>query len=94
MDTTMSYSCPNQPLYATSQISTTSTSPAIASNVGVSNDQIERVKKSQHILEKYPDRVPLIIEPSKNDRVSYPIDKSKYITPRRFDLGATSTNHS
>lgn len=86
MDTTMSYSCPNQPLYATSQISTTSTSPAIASNVGVSNDQIERVKKSQHILEKYPDRVPLIIEPSKNDRVSYPIDKSKYITPRDLTL--------
>ena len=38
------------------------------------------------ILEKYPDRVPLIIQPSKNDRDSYPIDKSKYITPRDLTL--------
>ena len=51
-----------------------------------SNDHLERVKKSQFILEKYPDRVPLIIQPSKNDRASYPIDKSKYITPRDLTL--------
>lgn len=50
------------------------------------NDQIERVKKSQFILEKYPDRVPLIIQPSKSDRDIYPIDKSKYITPRELTL--------
>lgn len=52
----------------------------------ISNDYLERVKKSQIILEKYPDRVPLIIQPSKNDRDSYPIDKSKYITPRDLTL--------
>lgn len=52
----------------------------------IANDYLERVKKSQIILEKYPDRVPLIIQPSKNDRVSYPIDKSKYITPRDLTL--------
>ena len=52
----------------------------------VSNDYLERLKKSQIILEKYPDRVPLIIQPSKNDRDSYPIDKSKYITPRDLTL--------
>jgi GABA(A) receptor-associated protein len=51
-----------------------------------SNDHLERVKKSQFILEKYPDRVPLIIQPSKSDRCSYPIDKSKYITPRDLTL--------
>jgi GABA(A) receptor-associated protein len=50
------------------------------------NDNLERVKKSQFIMEKYPDRVPLIIQPSKNDRDSYPIDKSKYITPRDLTL--------
>jgi GABA(A) receptor-associated protein len=52
----------------------------------VSNDHLERLKKSQVILEKYPDRVPLIIQPSKSDRVSYPIDKSKYITPRDLTM--------
>jgi GABA(A) receptor-associated protein len=50
------------------------------------NDHLERVKKSQLILEKYPDRVPLIIQPSKTDRDAYPIDKSKYITPRDLSL--------
>ena len=52
----------------------------------ISNDYLERVKKSQIILEKYPDRVPLIIQPSKSDRDAYPIDKSKYITPRDLTL--------
>jgi GABA(A) receptor-associated protein len=52
----------------------------------VPNDHLERVKKSQFIMEKYPDRVPLIIQPSKNDRDAYPIDKSKYITPRDLTL--------
>lgn len=52
----------------------------------VSNDYLERLKKSQAILEKYPDRVPLIIQPSKNDRDVYPIDKSKYITPRDLTM--------
>jgi len=51
-----------------------------------SNDHLERLKKSQVILEKYPDRVPLIVQPSKNDRAQYPIDKSKYITPRDLTL--------
>lgn len=54
--------------------------------IPTSNDYLERVKKSQIILEKYPDRVPLIIQPSKNDRDSFPIDKSKYITPRDLTL--------
>ena len=52
----------------------------------ISNEYLERLKKSQIILEKYPDRVPLIIQPSKNDRDSFPIDKSKYITPRDLSL--------
>ena len=64
-----------------SPVNDTNTSATFASN-----DHLERVKKSQFILEKYPDRVPLIIQPSKNDRSSYPIDKSKYITPRDLTL--------
>lgn len=51
-----------------------------------SNDYLERIKKSQLILEKYPDRVPLIIKPSDSDRDAFPIDKSKYITPRDLTL--------
>ena len=51
------------------------------------NEYIDKLKKSQHILEKYPDRVPVIMQPSANDRDSYPIDKSKYITPRDLTLG-------
>lgn len=50
------------------------------------NDHLERLKKSQLILEKYPDRVPLIIKPSVSDRDAFPIDKSKYITPRDLTL--------
>jgi GABA(A) receptor-associated protein len=86
---TTSYSSP-QTLYATLSDGMTSTanSNSVSSSVGTvaSNDHLERVKKSQFILEKYPDRVPLIIQPSKNDRDTYPIDKSKYITPRDLTL--------
>ena len=60
--------------------------PAVAVPAFISNDYLERIKKSQVILEKYPDRVPLIIQPSKSDRDAYPIDKSKYITPRDLTL--------
>jgi GABA(A) receptor-associated protein len=87
---TTSYSSP-QTLYATLSDGMTSTtnSNSVSSSSGAvfaSNDHLERVKKSQFILEKYPDRVPLIIQPSKNDRDAYPIDKSKYITPRDLTL--------
>jgi GABA(A) receptor-associated protein len=69
-------------------MTSTANSNSVSSSVGTvaSNDHLERVKKSQFILEKYPDRVPLIIQPSKNDRDTYPIDKSKYITPRDLTL--------
>lgn len=84
-----SYSVP-QTLYSGTIADMTTTksnnSMTTATSSFVSNDHLERVKKSQLILEKYPDRVPLIIQPSKNDRDSYPIDKSKYITPRDLTL--------
>lgn len=86
MDTT-SFSCP-QTLYATNAPAPAPVPvPAPVAPVSApTNDHLERVKKSQFILEKYPDRVPLIISPSKNDRNTYPIDKSKYITPRELTL--------
>lgn len=69
---------------------TPATFPSIKSTTSeqkpVSNDYLERLKKSQVILEKYPDRVPLIIQPSKTDRDQFPIDKSKYITPRDLTM--------
>jgi GABA(A) receptor-associated protein len=86
---TSSYSSP-QPLYTNFGDGMTTTTNNYSANVSTgtvaSNDHLERVKKSQFILEKYPDRVPLIIQPSKNDRDAYPIDKSKYITPRDLTL--------
>lgn len=89
---TTSYSYP-QTLYAnapgggggTSQNEITATPAPVAPTLAT-NDYLERLKKSQLILEKYPDRVPLIIQPSKSDRDAYPIDKSKYITPRDLTL--------
>jgi hypothetical protein len=99
MNTTNSYSVPGilQPSFTSQQPytemttqtvhihSTTASAPATTGG-SLTNDQLERVKKSQTILEKYPDRVPLIIQPSKSDRDAYPIDKSKYITPRELTL--------
>jgi GABA(A) receptor-associated protein len=69
-----------------SAASAASAATAATAGGSLTNDQLERVKKSQFILEKYPDRVPLIVNPSKSDRDAYPIDKSKYITPRELTL--------
>jgi GABA(A) receptor-associated protein len=81
-NTVTTYSSPHM-----SHVNSASVEPSNAeSNPQIINDNLERVKKSQFILEKYPDRVPLIIQPSKNDRDAYPIDKSKYITPRDLTL--------
>lgn len=94
MSITNSYSVPGilQPSFSspsttemttrTINLQTTNTNTTVQNT----NDHLERLKKSQVILEKYPDRVPLIIQPSKNDRDQYPIDKSKYITPRDLTM--------
>lgn len=78
-------------LQSSSNITSTNTtqSNAVTANNSAppSNEYIDKLKKSQHILEKYPDRVPVIVQPSANDRANYPIDKSKYITPRDLTLG-------
>lgn len=93
MSITNSYSVPGilQPSFSspsTTEMTTHSQTTNANTNTTVqhTNDHLERLKKSQVILEKYPDRVPLIIQPSKNDRDQYPIDKSKYITPRDLTM--------
>jgi GABA(A) receptor-associated protein len=97
MNVTNSYSVPGllQPSFTSEPQYTEMTTQTVrihsqptttAPDTHLANDQLERVKKSQFILEKYPDRVPLIIQPSKSDRDIYPIDKSKYITPRELTL--------
>jgi GABA(A) receptor-associated protein len=88
---TTSYSYP-QTLYTNNYTAGGGAAPepvpaaAPAAPAYASNDYLERIKKSQLILEKYPDRVPLIIKPSDSDRDAFPIDKSKYITPRDLTL--------
>jgi GABA(A) receptor-associated protein len=91
---TTSYSYP-QTLYTNSCAAATVAAAAAAAAAGggggvaaprAVNDHLERLKKSQLILEKYPDRVPLIVKPSDSDRNAFPIDKSKYITPRDLTL--------
>ena len=95
MNITNSYSAPGilQPSFSspsttemTTHSQTTNANTNTNTTVQHTNDHLERLKKSQVILEKYPDRVPLIIQPSKNDRDQYPIDKSKYITPRDLTM--------
>jgi GABA(A) receptor-associated protein len=86
MSISTSYSAPGvlQTTFSSHNVEVTTTSTS--SREQPTNDYLERVKKSQVILEKYPDRVPLIVQPTKNDRDAYPIDKSKYITPRDLTL--------
>ncbi|KAF7836876.1 autophagy-related protein 8i [Senna tora] len=46
----------------------------------------ERLKESQSIIRKYPDRVPVIIE--KYSRTDLPdLDKKKYMVPRDMSIG-------
>lgn len=48
----------------------------------------ERVKESDKIRTKYPDRIPIILERSSNCRYSVPdIDKHKFLVPRDITVG-------
>ena len=49
---------------------------------------IEKLKKdSKKIREKYPDRIPIIIEKDKKDNSIPNIDKNKYLTPSDLSIG-------
>ena len=40
-----------------------------------------RTKECKNVLRKYPNRVPIIVQPKKNTHIQK-IDKSKYLTPQ------------
>jgi len=45
----------------------------------------ERMNQSRNVLEKYPNRIPVIVEC--NDKDLPPLDKSKYLVPRDITVG-------
>lgn len=49
----------------------------------------ERQKESKEMLDKYPDRIPIIIEKliNKNDTIIPEIDKNKYLVPKDLTIG-------
>ena len=48
----------------------------------------ERKIESQRVMQKYPDRIPIVCEKSKNNNSSIPLlDKSKYLVPADLTVG-------
>jgi len=48
----------------------------------------QRIKESFNVLNKYPSKIPIICEKSKNTSVDYPIlDKNKYLVENEFTVG-------
>jgi len=48
----------------------------------------DRIKESSRILQKYPDKVPIICEKSREASIECPdIDKKKYLVPKELTLG-------
>lgn len=49
----------------------------------------ERLNESNEIIEKYPSRIPLIVEKleNKNDTIIPEIDKNKYLVPEDLTVG-------
>ena len=45
-----------------------------------------RKSESKRIMERYPDRIPIIVEKSKNSDIKE-IDKKKYLVPRDLTVG-------
>ena len=45
-----------------------------------------RKSESERIMERYPDRIPIIVEKSKNSDIKE-IDKKKYLVPRDLTVG-------
>jgi len=48
------------------------------------NDFNFRINESKRILEKYPDKIPLIIEKAKE--CEYDIEKNKYLVPKNIKM--------
>ena len=50
------------------------------------NDFDKRCNESENILNKYPDRIPIIVEKHKDCNLKN-IDKSKYLVPKDMTMG-------
>lgn len=50
------------------------------------NDYNKRLAESTNIKNKYPDRIPIIVEKYKNSKLPS-IDKCKYLVPKDMNLG-------
>jgi len=47
----------------------------------------QRLAKSRIILQQYPDRVPVIVEPDKNYKGDLVINQNKFVTPLDLSIG-------
>lgn len=47
----------------------------------------DRLQESSRILQKYPERIPIICEKSKNSNNVPDLDKSKYLVPSDLTIG-------
>lgn len=56
------------------------------SNYKKKNNFEKRSKESENVLNKYPDRIPIIVERSKKCTFD-DIDKSKYLVPKDMTMG-------
>jgi len=56
------------------------------SNFKKSKSENERITESSKIIEKYPDRIPIIVEKDKKSKIK-DIDKNKFLVPNDMTLG-------
>jgi len=56
------------------------------SNFKKSKSESERISESSKIIERYPDRIPIIVEKDKKSKIK-DIDKNKFLVPNDMTLG-------
>lgn len=56
------------------------------SNFKKSKSESERIEESSKIIEKYPDRIPIIVEKQSKSKIP-DIDKNKYLVPKEMTMG-------
>jgi GABA(A) receptor-associated protein len=56
------------------------------SNFKKSKSESERIEESSKILQKYPDRIPIIVEKQRKSKIP-DIDKNKYLVPKEMTMG-------
>ena len=56
------------------------------SNFKKSKSESERISESSKIIERYPDRIPIIVEKDKKCKIK-DIDKNKFLVPNDMTLG-------